>query len=87
MLAPVGLGTRPPLKFHPLIDVAVDQQSGRIYTLNRNWVLEVWNIEQPESVPITRLTVVNKEIRRDHVKDAYPKRYFGAKPIFLALSE
>ena len=87
MLAPVGLGTRPPLKFHPIIDLVCDQQSGRIYTLNRNWILEVWSIEQPESVPITRLTVVNKEIRRDHIKECYSKRYFGAKPLFLALSD
>ncbi len=47
----------------------------------------MWSIEQPESVPIARLTVVNKEIRKDYVKECYPKRFFGSKPLFLALSE
>ncbi len=29
-----------------LIDLVVDQKSGRLYTLNSNWILEIWDIEQ-----------------------------------------
>ena len=48
-LQSVNLGTRPPLKHYDIIDMVCDQRSGRIYTLNSNWILEVWNIEQSAS--------------------------------------
>jgi hypothetical protein len=44
-LQQVNLGTRPPLRHYDIIDLVVDQKSGRIYTLNANWILEIWNIE------------------------------------------
>jgi hypothetical protein len=50
-LPPVNLGTRPPLKHYDIIDMVCDQTSGRIYTLNMNWILEIWNIEQNVSLP------------------------------------
>ncbi len=50
-LPPVSLGTRPPLKHYNIIDMVVDQRSGRIYTINSNWILEIWNIEQNASFP------------------------------------
>jgi hypothetical protein len=44
----MNLGTRPPLKHYPIIDMVCDQRSGRIYTLNGNWILEIWNINQEQ---------------------------------------
>lgn len=45
---PMNLGTRPPLKHYPIIDMVCDQKSGRIYTLNGNWILEIWNMNQDQ---------------------------------------
>jgi len=39
------LGTKPPLKAYDIIDLVCDQASGRIYTLNANWILEIWQVE------------------------------------------
>jgi hypothetical protein len=44
-LQSVNLGTRPPLKHYNIIDMVCDQASGRLYTLNANWILEIWSIE------------------------------------------
>lgn len=44
-LQSVNLGTKPPLRHYNIIDVVCDQASGRIYTLNANWILEIWSIE------------------------------------------
>ena len=43
---PMNLGTRPPLKHYAIIDIVCDQRSGRVYTINSNWILEIWNLNQ-----------------------------------------
>lgn len=51
-LRSIPMGTRPPLKHYPIIDLVCDQTSRRIYTLSKNWMLEIWDIEQDASLPI-----------------------------------
>ena len=57
---PMNLGTRPPLKHYPIIDMVCDQRRGRIYTLNANWILEIWNINQ------------DNDMSRDEIEEMIP---------------
>ncbi len=64
-----------------------DQTSGRIYTLNSNWILEIWNIEQNVSLPQKRLAVCTNEGNRDYISLYYKNTFNNAKPRFLSLSD
>ena len=85
-LQSVNLGTRPPLKAYSIIDMVCDQSSGRIYTLNANWILEIWNIEQNAAFPQKRLAVCASE-GKDFVSTYYQNTFSNSKPRFLALQE
>ena len=67
------------------MDLVCDQTSGRIYTLNSNWILEIWNIEQNSSLPLKRLAVCSNEGNKDYVNLYYKSTYHNAKPRFLSL--
>jgi hypothetical protein len=86
-LPPVNLGTRPPLKHYDIIDMVCDQTSGRIYTLNQNWILEIWNIEQNVSLPQRRVAVCTNESGKDYIGMFYKNTFNNAKPRFLSLSD
>ena len=86
-LKSVNLGTRPPLKHYDIIDMVCDQRSGRIYTLNSNWILEIWNIEQNASFPQKRISVCSNESGKDVIGMFYKSTLNGAKPKFLSLQE
>ncbi len=86
-LAPVSLGTRPPLKHYNIIDMVVDQRSGRIYTINSNWILEIWNIEQDASFPQKRIAVCTNEGGKDYISHYYEETFNDAKPRFLCLQD
>ena len=86
-LQSVNLGTRPPLKHYNIIDMVCDQASGRIYTLNANWILEIWNIEQNASFPQKRISVCTNEGGKDFIGLYYRSTFNGAKPKFLSLQE
>jgi len=45
----MNVGTRPPLKHYAIIDIVCDQRSGRVYTINSNWILEIWNLNQTQN--------------------------------------
>ena len=68
---PVNLGTRPPLRqimrHYNIIDLVCDQTSGRIYTLNANWILEIWSTEQNSSFPQKRVAVCTNEGGKDFI--------------------
>jgi len=87
VLQSVNLGTRPPLKHYDIIDMICDQRSGRIYTLNSNWILEIWNIEQNASFPQKRISVCTNEGGKDFIGLYYRSTYNNAKPKFLSLQE
>lgn len=87
MLQNVNLGTRPPLKHYDIIDLVCDQRSGRIYTLNSNWILEIWNIEQNASFPQKRISVCSNEGGKDFINLYYRSTYNSSKPKFLSLQE
>jgi len=81
------LGTRPPLKHYNIIDLVCDQASGRIYTLNANWILEIWSIEQNASFPQKRLAVCANEGGKDFIRLYYQQTFSNAKPRFLSLQD
>ena len=87
VLQNVNLGTRPPLKHYNIIDLVCDQRSDRIYTLNSNWILEIWNIEQNEASPQKRISVCTNEGGKDYISLYYRSTFNGAKPKFLSLQE
>jgi hypothetical protein len=64
-----------------------DQTSGRIYTLNQNWILEIWNIEQNVSLPQKRISVCSNEGGKDYIGMYYKNTFNNAKPRFLSLSD
>lgn len=86
-LQSVNLGTRPPLKHYPIIDMVCDQSSGRIYTLNANWILEIWSIEQNAAFPQKRLAVCANEGGKDFIHLYYSQTFNNAKPRFLSLQD
>jgi hypothetical protein len=86
-LQSVNLGTRPPLKHYPIIDMVCDQASGRIYTLNANWILEIWSIEQNAAFPQKRLAVCANEGGKDFIHLYYTHTFNNSKPRFLSLQE
>jgi hypothetical protein len=86
-LANVNLGTKPPLKHYDIIDMVCDQRSGRIYTLNANWILEIWNIEQNTSFPQKRIAVCSNEGGKDYIGLYYRQTFQNSKPRFLSLQE
>lgn len=86
-LQSVNLGTRPPLKHYNIIDMVCDQASGRIYTLNANWILEIWSIEQYAAFPQKRLAVCANEGGKDFLNLYYTQTFNNAKPRFLSLQE
>ena len=65
------MGTRPPLKHYPIIDLVCDQTSGRIYTLSKNWMLEIWDIEQDASLPITRISICSADPEKEYIKQTF----------------
>ena len=86
-LQSVNLGTKPPLRHYNIIDLVCDQASGRIYTLNANWILEIWSIEQNASFPQKRLAVCANEGGKDFIHLYYQKTFNHSKPRFLSLQE
>jgi Ca2+-binding EF-hand superfamily protein len=83
----VNLGTRPPLKHYQIIDMVCDQASGRIYTLNANWILEIWNIEQGACFPQKRLAVCANEGGKEFINLYYTATFSNSKPRFLSLQQ
>jgi hypothetical protein len=67
--------------------MVTDQASGRIYTLNANWILEIWSIEQNAAFPEKRLAVCANDGGKDFINLYYPQTFNNAKPRFLALQE
>ena len=86
-LQSVNLGTRPPLKPYNIIDMVCDQASGRIYTLNANWILEIWSIEQNIASPQKRLAVCANEGGKDFISLYYQQTFSNSKPRFLSLQD
>ncbi len=86
-LSPYFLGIRMPLRYTPIIDTICDTKSCRIYTLNALWKLEVWSLEQLSSLPIKRVPMVNCEVTKDFVEQAYKSRFQLAKPTFLSMAD
>jgi hypothetical protein len=80
------LGTRPPLKHYDIIDLVIDQKSGRLYTLNSNWILEIWNIEQQSDFPPKRIVICSTEEGKNYI-GTYKHTFNDAKPRFLCLQE
>ena len=67
--------------------MVVDQRSGRIYTINSNWILEIWNIEQNASFPQKRIAVCSNEGGKDFISLYYENTFNDSKPRFLCLQE
>jgi len=86
-LSPYFLGIRMPLRYTPILDTICDVKSCRIYTLNALWKLEVWSLEQPSSLPIKRVPMVNCEVTKDFVETSYKQRYMLSKPTFLSMTD
>ena len=86
-LQSVNLGTRPPLKHYNIIDLVCDQSSGRIYTLNANWILEIWGVEQNATFPQKRLAVCANDGGKDFISLYYKQTFNNSKPRFLSIQE
>lgn len=86
-LQSVNLGTRPPLKHYNIIDMVCDQASGRIYTLNANWILEIWGVEQDATFPQKRLAVCANDGGKDFIHLYYQQTFNNSKPRFLSLQD
>lgn len=45
-----------------IIDVVFNPTNSSFYTLNKNWVLEVWELHQNISVPIASMKVISEVV-------------------------
>ena len=81
------LGTKPPFQRTPLLAAACDSKTGRLYLLNKQWVLEVWELHQQTTAPRKRIKVLSKIIGDDYVEKFYKNRYREVHPKLLSLSE
>ena len=85
-LKSVNLSSKVPLKKSRIIDYAFDNKAGRIYTLTDSWMLEVWEIHQELSVPVSRLKILTENYDPNAISNTYFKRYGDTFPHFMSLS-
>ena len=85
-LKSINLSSKVPLKKSRIIDYAFDNKAGRIYTLTDSWMLEVWEIHQELSVPVSRLKILTEHYDPEAVSNNYLKRYGDTFPQFMVLS-
>lgn len=86
-LRPISISSKVPLKKSKVIDFIFDDKSGRMYTLTDSWMLEVWELHQELSVPVSRVKIVADEEGRHAFAGAYLKRYMDVFPTFITLSK
>jgi Ca2+-binding EF-hand superfamily protein/serine/threonine protein kinase len=79
------LGTKPPSKHVPLLAAACDSRAGRLYTLDKQWRLNVWDVYQHSDCPAYSVRVINKPIGLDYVERAYTSRNRGLNPTLLCV--
>lgn len=80
------LGTRPPFKQVPILATAFDSALSRFYILDKQWVLEIWELHQNKSVPIDRIRVLSKLVGQDYIEKHYISRHKGLTPTILSLT-
>lgn len=80
------LGTKPPFQRTPLLAGVCDSNIGRLYLLNKNWVIEIWELYQHATGPMQRLKILSKDTKNDYVENAYKNRYRNVFPKFIMLS-
>jgi len=85
-LKSINLSSKVPLKKSRIIDYAFDNKAGRIYTLTDSWMLEVWEIHQELSVPVSRLKILTDHFDPNAISNTYLKRYGDTFPQFMTLS-
>ena len=86
-LKPISLASKVPLKKSKVIDFFFDDKSGRMYILTDSWMLEVWEIHQELSVPVSRVKIIADEENKYGFMTAYLKRYMDVFPTFVTLSK
>lgn len=85
-LKKLSLGSKIPLKRSKIIDFVFDNKAGRIYTLTDSWMLEVWEIHQELSIPISRLKIISEHFDPSTIDMSYHNRYGDVFPEFITLS-
>ena len=81
------LGTKPPFEKIPIIGGACDPKLGRIYILNKQWVLEIWNLNEKTTAPIKRVKVLSKVVGCDYIQKHFIDKEFDTQPNLLSVSE
>ena len=80
------LGTKPPFQRTPLLASACDPGLNRLYILNKNWVLEVWDLHQQTTSPVKRVKILSKIVGDDYVEKFYKNRYRNVFPKLVSIS-
>lgn len=80
------LGTKPPLQQTSLLSAVCDSNTGRLYLLNKHWIIEVWELHQATTTPLKRIKVLSKIIKQDHIEQVYKNKYKDMYPKLLTLS-
>lgn len=81
------LGTKPPYKKTPLLAGVCDSDIGRLYLLNQQWVIEVWELHQKTTAPKKRIKVLSKTINKDYIEKSYRNRQRNAFPKIIVITE
>ena len=80
------LGTKPPFQRTPLLASACDPALNRLYILNKNWLLEVWDLHQHTTSPVKRVKILSKVVGDDYVEKFYKNRYRNVFPKLISIS-
>jgi len=83
---PIHVGRSVPLREVPLLAVCCDPKSLRLYLLDKQWLLEVWELHHPSPGPLLQLPVLAKPIGADYVQAHYPDRTNDLYPTILEVA-
>lgn len=81
------LGTKPPFQRTPLLASACDPSTNRLYLLNKQWVLEVWDLHQQTTCCKKRIKVLSKVVADDYIERFYKSRHRNVFPKLLSINE
>lgn len=81
------LGTKPPFEKIPILGGACDSNLGRLYILNKQWVLEIWDFHEKSSAPIKRVKVLSKIVGYDYVQKYFANPNNSKSPNLIHLGK
>ena len=85
-LSPINLSSRVPMRQSKILDYILEPETGNLFILKDNWLLEVWDTLQAKSAPVQKIRLVQEDTSNIQIDSLYRYRHYGKFPNFLSLS-